>query len=60
MEMLGRNNELFKNVFPDYQSFKSWYQGLPLSENDFQQAKKPVWSESGKENQTSLFYSGRG
>ena len=34
MEMLGRNNELFKNVFPDYQSFKSWYQGLPLSEND--------------------------
>lgn len=34
MEMLGNNSKLFKNVFPDYQTFKSWYISTPLSDND--------------------------
>lgn len=34
MEMVSRNEEFFKNIFPDYQSFKTWYEGLPLSDGE--------------------------
>lgn len=36
MEMLNHNTRLFKNIFPDYQSFVDWYKTTPLcdGEND--------------------------
>lgn len=34
MEMLGYNKQLFKNVFPDYKSFKDWYLSTPLSDDN--------------------------
>lgn len=31
MEMLGHSTTLFKNIFPDYVSFSTWYRSTPLS-----------------------------
>lgn len=33
MEIVDYNTQLFKNIFPDYQTFKTWYTGTPLSDN---------------------------
>lgn len=33
MEMLDFNTRLFKNIFPDYDTFAAWYRGTPLSED---------------------------
>lgn len=33
MEMLDYNTRLFKNIFPNYQSFKEWYTATPLSDS---------------------------
>lgn len=33
MEMIDYNTRLFKNIFPDYNSFKEFYLGIPLSDN---------------------------
>lgn len=34
MEMIDYNTRLFKNIFPDYNTFATWYKGLPLSDDD--------------------------
>lgn len=34
MEMLDYNTKLFKNIFPNYQSFKEWYTATPLSDDE--------------------------
>lgn len=34
MEQIRYQTELFKNIFPDYNSFANWYRSLPLSDND--------------------------
>lgn len=33
MEMINHNTRLFKNIFPDYQTFSEWYSGTPLSDD---------------------------
>lgn len=33
MQMLGHNTELFKNIFPTYEDFESWYLATPLSDS---------------------------
>lgn len=33
MEMVDFNTRLFKNIFPSYQDFESWYISTPLSDN---------------------------
>lgn len=33
MEMLDFNTRLFKNIFPDYNTFAAWYMSTPLSED---------------------------
>lgn len=33
MEMVDFNTKLFKNIFPSYQDFVSWYTSTPLSDN---------------------------
>lgn len=33
-EIIDYNTRLFKNIFPDYQSFATWYKSLPLSDNE--------------------------
>lgn len=35
MEMVDFNTRLFKNIFPSYQDFVSWYTSTPLSDNSF-------------------------
>lgn len=34
MERIDYNTRLFKNIFPDYNSFKEFYTGTPLSDGD--------------------------
>lgn len=34
MQMLGYENRIFKNIFPTYNDFKTWYSGLPLSDSE--------------------------
>lgn len=34
METINYDTRLFKNIFPDYQSFKNWYLSTPLSDNN--------------------------
>lgn len=34
MEIIDYNTRLFKNIFPDYNTFATWYKGLPLSDDD--------------------------
>lgn len=34
MEMLGNKTKIFKNIFPDYQTFKNWYTSTPLSDDE--------------------------
>lgn len=34
MEVRVYNTKLFKNIFPDYQTFKDWYKTTPLSNTD--------------------------
>lgn len=34
MEMIDYNSQLFKNIFPDYDTFKAWYISTPLSDNE--------------------------
>lgn len=34
MEIIDYNTRLFKNIFPDYVTFSTWYKGLPLSDDD--------------------------
>lgn len=31
MEMVDYNTKLFKNIFPDYETFSNWYRSIPLS-----------------------------
>ena len=33
MQMLGYEERIFKNIFPTYNDFKTWYTGTPLSDN---------------------------
>ena len=33
MEMINHNTRLFKNIFPDYQTFSEWYSETPLSDD---------------------------
>lgn len=34
MEMLGYNTNLFKDIFPSYEDFATWYKTLPLSDDE--------------------------
>ena len=34
MERIDYETKLFKNIFPDYQSFADWYRGTPLSDSE--------------------------
>lgn len=34
MEMVDYGTRLFKNIFPDYESFANWYKSTPLSDNE--------------------------
>lgn len=34
MEMIDQHGTLFKNIFPDYNSFKDYYLSTPLSDNE--------------------------
>lgn len=34
MELYSHNTKLFKNIFPNYAAFKSWYSSLPLSDDE--------------------------
>ena len=34
MEMISFNNKLFKNIFPDYETFRQWYISTDLSDDE--------------------------
>lgn len=34
MEMLDHNTRIFKNIFPDYNTFSNWYKSTPLSDDN--------------------------
>lgn len=34
MERIDYETRLFKNIFPDYQTFATWYRGTPLSDDE--------------------------
>ena len=34
MEQITYESKLFKDIFPDYQTFKTWYEQTPLSDGD--------------------------
>ena len=34
-EIIDYNTRLFKNIFPNYESFASWYKSLPLSDGEY-------------------------
>lgn len=34
MKIIDYNTRLFKNIFPDYNTFATWYKSIPLSDDD--------------------------
>lgn len=34
MEIVKHNTRLFKNIFPDYETFRNWYTSTPLSDDE--------------------------